>query len=232
MINERQFAQNFSGFWRTSLPNLESVLRVLNLGPERLQRPLAPLSDPHRRDLISEAGFRLSSQKWRGGLIADADVAGAYHAAVNFLVDEADLGTEEKYPFLDAVERDEVIQLSKRIGELIKYKSPITVKFFPEFSGLGMLGQCRGDILCAGTIVEIKYVDRAFRSTDLKQAISYAALGRLSGQNISDILIYNPLRGTYIESSLIDLVFGASGQSVEQFEFEMTQALSASGVSR
>lgn len=232
MISERQFSHNFTGFWRASLPNLEAVLRVLNLGPERQQKPYLSRNNPQRRDLISEVGFRLAAQVWKAGRLADGDVATAYQSAVNFLTDEADLGEGATFPALNEVETDEALHLCERIHDLVRSRGQRAVEFFPAFAGLGMLARCQGDILTGSSIIEVKYVDRAFRSTDLKQALTYAVLGRISGQTIDELIIYNPLRGTFIESTIADLVFGASGQSVDAFQFEFVQALTSSGVSR
>ena len=233
MINERQFSFNFSNFWRTSLPNLEAVLRALNLGCERIQRPLVPQTDPQRRDLISETGFRLAASKWRGGRIEASDVSAAYESAVSFLVAEAELAGAGSYPPLNADEQSEVLEICRRIGEFIRHRSPRLVRFFPEFPGMGLLGRCYGDMVIDSTVVEVKYVDRAFRSTDLKQAITYAALGSTSDKTgFDNIISYNPLRGTYIESEFYDLIFGASGRTVEDFKFDFMDALSGPGISR
>lgn len=232
MINERQFALNFTGFWRSSLPNLEAVLRVLNLGPEREHKPYVPSSNPQRRDLISEVGFRLAAQTSQTGRVSGSDVTLAYEKAVAFLVDEADLGGKANFPPLSELERDESVHLCERIREFLRYRRHRPIEFFPSFAGVGMLARCHGDILVGETIVEVKYVDRSFRSTDLKQAITYAMLARIAGTKIDGMIVFNPLRGTYVEMSLFELVFGASGQSVEEFEFEFIQALSSSGVSR
>lgn len=230
MINERTFSHNFSGFWRSALPNLESVLRAMNLGYERLQRPLQPESEPHRRDLISEVGFRLAAAP---APFSPSKLDDAFGQASAFLRGETDGATTAEYSPLTAVEEEEVQRVSSRIAEMASSLGSQTRTYFPEFRGLGMLEKCRGDIKVGRTIVEVKYVDRAFRSTDLKQAIVYATLANIPSRGeINEIVVYNPLRGTFVISSLFDLIFSASGRSTEDFEFEFANVLSSSGVSR
>lgn len=224
MISEHEFAVHFSSFWRSALPNLESVLRTLNLGYDRIARPLKPTTSTHRRDIISETGFRLlglsvGKRKRPEDLIEEATAE-----AAKFLThDRVGLSNDEAA---------EALELCRRLGSYVQ-SSGGSVEFMPSFPGHGMMTSCKADLLVGDTIVEVKYVDRAFRSTDLRQLLCYCGLRYLSEkQSFKRVAVFNPLRGIAITIPLVELVDSASGRAPEDFFQDMSYVLSSGEISR
>ncbi|MCP8883875.1 hypothetical protein NIM87_10220 [Devosia sp. XJ19-1] len=181
--------------------------------------------------MISEVGFRLAALGDKPPIEENLSVA--FDEATRFLSSETSSNASTDGIRLTAPELSEVTSIAQRITELCRSVGGKDVTFFPEFRGLGMLEKCQGDIRVDDTIIEIKYVDRSFRSTDFRQALTYATLANLGGDNgIDRIILYNPLRGTYVDTTLEELIFSSSGRSVEEFEFEFLSVLDGSGVSR
>jgi hypothetical protein len=237
-MNERQFSSLYSGFWLASLPNLEAITRALNYGYTRFQRPLRSRIDPQRRDLVSETAFRLAGLRLSD---PDAKISGqmmddAEEQARTYLRDAPTVPVEA-IPRLNFSERSEVRTLAHRtllFSLLRRTDEPRAVTFMPPFSGHGALEPCSGDLVLDGKeIVEIKCVDRTFRSSDLRQVLTYSALQYFSEGSTFDLAtVFNPLKGTYITASLDELIFGAGGKTKEEFFHEFSFELASGELSR
>lgn len=224
MITERTFASQFNNFWRASLPNLEAVLRTLNLAYDRVEIPYKSATDPRRRDLISETGFRLFGLVLDGHRISEATIETAGQLSGAFL--------HASPTRFSAAETTEISEISRRLR---RYTAGLSgpVAFAPPLKGHGMLSPCFADIVVGEQVVEVKYVDRTFRSTDLRQALCYASLRYLAeGNTFSSASIFNPLRGTAISIGISELISGASGRSAEEFFQDFSYVLSSGEISR
>lgn len=225
MISERAFATHFSTFWRAALPNLEAVLRTLNLAAEREFLPLKSQTLPSRRDIISETGFRLFGRALAGGARMPRLVDAAFHEAAAFLG-----GPFDK---LSHTEVEEVLELASRLDAYVHRFGSEGATFLPWFQGHGMIPPCQGDVSAGSCIIEVKYVDRSFRSTDLRQLLCYCGLRYFSTEeNFETMSLINPLRGVSITVGIRELINGASGKSAEEFFQEFSYALSSGEISR
>ena len=222
MISEKSFSIHFSNFWRAALPNLESVVRTLNLAAEREFRPLVPKSLPRRRDMISETGFRLFGQHVAGH---PQSPEMAFHEAETYIGSRA--------APLNDIELAECIAIADRLAVYVRRIGTKSVTFLPLHRGHGMMAPCAGDIAVDERIVEVKYVDRSFRSTDVRQVLCYCALSHFSNEEkYLYMSLFNPLRGTGISISVEELIDSASGRSAEEFYQEFSYALGSGEISR
>jgi hypothetical protein len=225
MISEKAFASRFSTFWRETMPNLESLVRTLNLGGyDRVFRPLGSSELSHRRDLISETGFRLF------GLCYPS-------APAEHFVTEAALRASEYLDFhhrlpLNNLEQAEVIEINRRLTQYTE-GIPGGLEFMPHLAGHGMIGECYADLVVGETLVEVKYVDRSFRSTDFRQLLCYCGLRHfMGGGDYVYAALFNPLRGTAILIEVEELVVQASGRLPSELYLDMSYVLSSGEISR
>ena len=88
------------------------------------------------------------------------------------------------------------------------------VTFEPAFRGHGALEATSGDLAVPNRIIEIKCVDRPYRSTDLRQLLIYCALEFFAeGKSFEVMELYNPLKGTSSANRVDEIVLSASGKT-------------------
>jgi hypothetical protein len=224
MISEHTFSNSFTSFWKSALPNLESVVRTLNYAPEREMLPLKAETDALRRDIVSETGFRLFGLTSAEAAQPSQLLAQAHSQALYYLRREkSDLTKEES---------SEAIELARRLSSYAGSTGGLS-QFMPSFAGHGMMTACYGDLVIGKRLVEIKYVDRTYRSTDLRQLLCYCGLRYFeTGATFSEVSVFNPLRGTSINLGLEELIDSASGRSSAAFFSELSYVLSSGEISR
>lgn len=233
MISERLFASQFSNFWRSTLPNLEAVTRSMNLGYVRISEPVFSKASPSRRDLISEAGYFLFFESVRQPTEHVTVLRPrAVKCALEFLRSNvADFGTDSDE--LDQAEADEVDSLSGWLRNYFLAQGvSINGVVIPKYRGHGIIGSCKGDFEFSNTLVEMKYVDRKFRSHDLRQVIVYAALRYFeNGGSYEAIKIVNPLLGIEFKTDVDELIYSASGSDTPEFFQKLSYAISSGEIS-
>lgn len=224
MISEHTFSSSFTSFWKGALPNLESVVRTLNFAPERLLLPFRGRTEALRRDIVSETGFRLFGLSKATGVQPRQLLAQAHAEALEYLRREQKGLSDE--------ESSEAIELSSRLQSYVRDTGGL-VEFMPSFAGHGMMTSCQGDLIVGKRLVEIKYVDRSYRSTDLRQLLCYCGLRYFDmGSSFSEISVFNPLRGTAITVGLEEIIDSASGRSPAEFFSELSYVLASGEISR
>jgi hypothetical protein len=230
-MNERQLSALFSGFWNATLPNLETVVRTLNLAPERAQPPLVSRINASRRDIVSETAFRSCCLAPKGN-IDSASATQAFQEASTLL------STKEQpnIPRLDDVELKEVEGISFRIRQFVSWvemPQRLEADYEPLFSGIGALETCKGDIRVGEELIEIKCVDRGYRSVDFRQVLIYSALEYLKVKNtFARLTLYNPLRGTYVSLTPDEITNSAGGKTKSEFFSELSYLLGSGEISR
>jgi hypothetical protein len=109
----------------------------------------------------------------------------------------------------------------------------LEVIFEPSFSGCGFLNSCVGDVLIGDELYEVKAGDRRFRSTDLRQLITYCALNYAAGTcAIAKAGCVNPRRGTYFVFDLAAIAYAMSGKSAGELFSDIIYHVSSGGISR
>lgn len=235
MINERVFAAQFSDFWRSSLPNLEVVTRSANLGYERISAPFKPKSNPYRRDLISESGYRLffTLLNTPGSNLEDARRSAVSEAKEFLAVNFAHGG--EPIDDIGDGEASEIDSLVRWLAAYFARFDPSSWRdkvSIPVFKGHGIISACRGDFLIADDLIEMKYVDRSFRSHDLRQVIVYSALRYFeNGELFKNIRMVNPFLGLEFTTNPREIIYSSSGLEVAEFFQELSYVVSSGEVS-
>lgn len=169
MISERLFCRSYPSFWRDLLPFSEVLIRDVNrkwgIPPADKEEPVALT-----RAIANEGSVRLFRRMaGRGGAMDPQDVSDAIAEAASWL------GAADYQ-----LTKDEVAEVGDMAAHLHdKYRVQALV-FGPRFRGCGLLHECEGDLIADTTLVEVKSGHRAFRSPDLRQLLTYAALNSLT----------------------------------------------------
>ncbi len=238
MIDAATFANSYNAFWNAQTPTCEHFVRRLNLdGYDRFRPPMAESGTAKRRALIAEYAFSLFVEHVKdatagGDKRADDDIRQvAWLAAEIRLRPYSAQGVDLDNKF-DDEENGEVQQILKRLNHFFsRIERSITLR--PVFSGCGFVDASEGDVIFGETIYEIKTVDRPFRSSDVRQAITYAALNFASKQfPIDSVGLFNPRRGTFCDINLEEICLEISGRPSEDFLAIVVQAISSGEISR
>lgn len=233
MISEREFAQYYSDFWRNNLPNLEPLVRSINLRSTTIWSEIDSPSDPNRRDIISETAYNLAASSWESG----SDTSEGRLIAESAAQQKISLFKREKIAHslqpLTSGEWKEVEIASKRILGFCREAKPSAVLFRPQFKGHGIIGPCEGDILIGNQLVEIKYVSRNFKSVDLKQALVYALLEVLSGKPAFTVVtLLNPFKGVSSREAVDDVIAAAGGLCLLDVANRFSDCIASGDLSR
>jgi hypothetical protein len=203
MPTAERFASRYASYWSAIFPQLEHFVRITNLGPKRLAPALEIHFPAERQALVSETAFMV----WR----LQSDSASSREQAAGYARERLShlVPTEHLDVQLSADEWSIVSQLAGRIVNYLDTELRLRdVVVEPDIPGCGavsggtpdMLGTVRIGEKHLTAVVEVKSVDRAFRSSDFRQVAVYAALMFASATEIPDLfVILNPLRGTVVE---------------------------------
>ena len=238
MISALDFCTNYPSFWRVHTPHMERFTRHVNLGlTERLAPNLDGDSPPDQRGLINEIANRCFN-KWFDGtrdfynrIKPDdySDVIAECHDYVSKLS-----GGSSIKKAVSANEHKEIKRLCARLAtyvQVVEDGTPFISS--PTFPGYGMLDACSADGICGNTLIEIKSGDRAFRSTDFRQALTYFALNTChKAHPLSNICLLNPRTGLYFKADVDEIAISISGCSKEELIYQITFFWSSGGVSK
>ncbi len=237
MIDAASFAISYNAFWNDFAPTCEYFVRRLNLeGVERFEPPIGK-SSASKRAIIAEFAFSLFVERKKN------NIPGIKKKPENVIQEAAWLETEKRLaPYaveglnlsrdFDKDESDEVDAIAKTLFRFFTNDGRELI-LRPMFSGCGYIDASEGDILFGDTIYEIKTVDRLFRSNDVRQVITYAALNFASKQfSIENIGLFNPRSGQYCEIPLEHVCREISGRPAQELLAAIIQAVSSGEISR
>jgi hypothetical protein len=238
MISERKFAEKFTSFWNSTLPQGAAVSRYINLQRSRFKAPLKGGVSPSRRALVNEIGFRLFTEQIRDSLILEEPPNAVRIQHIG--LDVTNLLSEElrSAPGAQSIEpsSSEVEEALTLAGRLIQFfllnAAGQALTPFPEFRGCGILDNCRGDVLAGTTLYEVKSGDVNFRLDDLRQVLIYCALNHASPRYpIRSAGLLNPRLGVFFVSDLDRLAWGAAGIPADSLFHEINYFLTSQGIS-
>jgi hypothetical protein len=233
MISERDFSLHFSSFWRSALPNMEAVVRSINLSYDRIDDDITATSNSAERDMVSESGYQLFCFVLNDRIASPREyLAPSAKRAERFIHGTNSLSDAEIESFV-ARNSAEIIILANRIIKFCRSRSKDSRFSAPvAMTGHSLVGDCNADLLVENDLVEIKYVDRNFRSIDLRQCLIYTSLNYLKiGASFDNIVLFNPLRGIYVELTYEEVIRGAGGISLIDFIHDFSFAASSGQVS-
>ncbi|MEV4343551.1 hypothetical protein AB0J83_03600 [Actinoplanes sp. NPDC049596] len=184
---------------------MEQVVHWINDEELPLGRPV-PLSTVGMRSaLIAETAFRRAAVD--APLFPENDDAEQAAAAMISQLPRGQFGDAT----LTESEKSETRLIQQN---LTRFSSTLgDAEYFPSIPGCGVVNNSIGDILSFSHLVEVKTVSRPFRSTDLRQLLTYCAMLRASDIPIETISLYNPRRAYRFTDDLEDLSFGLCGRS-------------------
>ena len=237
MIDAATFARSYNAFWQANTPTCEHFVRRLNLnGLERFEPPM-PKSDTTNRAVIAEYAFSLfverRMQEFAGKkrLSPDRIKELAWRATKKRLLPFVSSGLVLNRRF-DAAQRREVDEITSSLEDF--FTSPgRQLMLRPIFRGCGFVDASEGDVIFGNTVFEIKTVDRPFRSSDVRQVVTYAALNLASQQfEIHNIGLFNPRGGQYCDIELGFVCSEISGRPEQELLATVIQAISSGEISR
>lgn len=221
-------------------PTCDLFVRKLNL--ELYERVFPPMNSgvsPVRRALLNEIAFgllRLTVARARArndnpilqqevdSVVSQARARVASLEADPTILDTA-LSTQEKQDYAEQTRR-----LNRM---LVAGADPASILMDPPFPGCGILDNCRGDLVRGQTLFEVKAGDRSFRSVDVRQLITYAALNYQSkAYSIERVGLVNPRLGVRFETELEVLCKEVSGRSAPDLLSDLIYSLSSGDASR
>jgi len=200
MISEKNFAREFTSFWKEYTPWFTDFYR----SGSSLGKKMAPLIEIQEEqdhvyvnNIIAETHFH-NIQK--GG---DYSIEDSYSESIP-AIDAFSRVRREGYELTDEY-RQIILLQARRLASM--YSGPVILS--PEFPGCGIMTNCRGDVIQGARLIEIKAARdsmrrASFRPEDFRQLLIYCALNYLSGDiyEISDIELVNPRRGIRWTSNL------------------------------
>jgi hypothetical protein len=223
------------------MPRLEHFVRFSNLGPRRVFAPLRIEFPAHRQALVSETAFMLWSFGAQPQRSEAASLQRATIAARNRL---GELGMADKVAGqLSSQEIDAVRELARRLDAYTTadHYQLADVRVEPRLAGCGVVTGGVPDILARYgdrqnrpmVVVEVKAVDRSFRSADFRQLAAYVVLYFAEHQVLIEVLaLFNPLRGTSLEVGTEEFFDDAAGAPADELVQRFVGDWSAAGVSQ
>ena len=238
MIDASTFANAYHSFWNSQTPMCEHFVRRVNLeGLRRFASPVVTREQSKRRALIAEYAFSLfvalrigsgifQPKKQRSELEQEA-----WRAARSRLAPYVSRGVDLDGAFNEE-ERVEVEAIFSRLtGFFARSKAPLFLR--PVFAGCGYVDASEGDAVLGGTIYEIKTVERPFRSSDVRQVITYAALNSKSHQYlVNKIGLLNPRSGKFCSFDFEFVCAEIAGTSAQELFMTIIDAISSGEISR
>jgi hypothetical protein len=238
LIDAATFASSFAAFWRSHAPTCEIFVRRLNLdGYERFNVPIASEVAPQRRSLIAEYAFSLFSVRPDVDIqILDADerqrtLELAKEQALVRMSKFGEQGLDLSTNFSDEEDAD-VGRLSDSLRRFFLSRGKRIVTR-PLFKGCGYIDESEGDVLSGDAVYEVKAVDRLFRSIDIHQLLTYAALNSMSAQySLTKLGVFNPRRGIFFEFELDEISREISGRAATELLWTIANSISSGEISR
>jgi hypothetical protein len=199
-------------------------VRWVNSHQASLGSAVTSLGDNQRNALIAEAAFLLASSDFE---YVSGNPSWVESQARRFL---------RKLPRGQAAEdelsSDEWVEIGK-LANVTKYYTSTLVDpvFSADVPGCGVVDSAICDVLAVGEIVEIKTVTRPFRSADLRQVLTYAAMLYAARRPVSRITLLNPRRAVNVTMSISEIATAARGGSAVELLQDLVEWMTGLQVS-
>jgi hypothetical protein len=225
MISEKQFSEQFSGFWNQCLPFLTpQVIAQMNVSrvpmPDSrsfVAKPFDATEDSANNDLVADTGFGIFTAASQAG----KSVHSIRNTALLKRVTESAFerikrlrSSEGKAEMKNLRGMDDSMAIAVRLEDFFENEEAGELVIQPRFKGCGILDSCYGDLFMGNTLYEVKCVERNLRSIDIRQVLAYCALNYQSRQfDIDHVCIVNPRRGISFRFGVESLAQKASGKN-------------------
>jgi hypothetical protein len=212
---------------------MELFVRKLNLRLYGREFPSMSSSvAPSRRGFVNEVAFQLFVATRTNPSVSPETEANATSAARQLILgknssstDTSPLNVEEMLDAKEQLTRLKIFFANKRGGAALE--------LMPAFAGCGIVDSCNGDVYFGTSLFEVKAGDRNFRSIDLRQLLTYAALNYAqSKRRIEEIGLFNPRVGISFSMGIDELCLEVSGHPASHTLSEIIRAISSGEISR
>jgi hypothetical protein len=237
LIDASTFSTSYTAIWNEIAPTCELFVRQLNQRFLKRAFPPMPKTNTPNRTLIAEYGFSLFTERgnnWLKGVPRPlSEIQANAKAETNRRLKPLSAqGVELEYNF-DEAASFEVQEISDRLSKFFLGDGASHLVLRPIFPGCGFIDASEGDVIHERTIFEVKTVDRFFRSNDVRQLVTYAALNSIAKKfDITDIGLMNPRNGQYCVCSMEEVAIEVAGLSKEELCSSIIHAISSGGTSR
>ncbi|MCP1640839.1 hypothetical protein J2T41_000433 [Pseudomonas citronellolis] len=220
MISEINLSRGYSFFWKSSFPLISKLVRKINLQKHHYIDPIESATPPELRALVNEIAFRVfkNSPQTPSKKISEIELSKIITSTTTYISKLEKPNEKQPNQTITSKETKEAKLIADRIAYYFRINEPGEgIEISPKFKGCGILNTCYGDILCNETLYEIKAGERDFRSTDIRQLLTYTALSHTQKDTkIRNIGLINPRLGTFSKISIRDAVEIASGRSIQE----------------
>jgi len=214
MITAEQFARQ-NAVWHRATPTLEQYTRWANKNCHRVGSGVTRRGSASRSALIAETSFLQ---------LIHPDARTAEELARKYVRKlPRSQNVNEK---LTSEEFIEVAGLRANLELYLNYHVRGPVRRAPEFPGCGVVLKANGDLLAGSELIEVKSVVRLFRGTDLRQALTYAALAYSIERSIDRITLLNPRLGVFFTSTASDLALDIGAGSWVELMHDLVETMS------
>jgi hypothetical protein len=217
MMSPEQFSRQAS-LWRNITPMIEHVTRMFNISALNFGRSVWSRSNPDRNAFIAETAFRVVANGVSGRSF-DSSIAEAQARAFILALPR---GASASFP-LQTHEWAEVDALVANLRLVIETRP--TAVFDHEVDGCGVVTHSRLDAIAQDELIEVKSVQRQFRGSDVRQALTYAALLRLQHMEVNTITLVNPRRGRIASMPMTAVSSSSAGTSPIELLEEIAQLM-------
>ena len=229
MITASTFVHKHNSFWHTYFPALDNYVRLVNSGAyTRLYTQYDGHVSPERSYIVSETAFCLAYQNdfSEKGIIESFNTAKKRLSGLS--------GVPRAIEELSMQEINTAQKWAHQLQTMSSLKRERPKKLYnPEFPGCGLLCKSTADILIDdNTLIEVKCVDRSFRSTDFRQLITYTFQAMESGVFINSLVVLNPRKGIFFEENLSQFVLDTSASDILELQGRFRASIGMSGISR
>ena len=234
MISETKFSRYSSSTWRSLTPTMEIFVRKINLELYEREFPLLVSNvDPSRRGFINEIAFQLFAETRIIPFVTKEAEERATSRARQLILRIEESRPSDTSPLNFEEMRDAKEQL-RRLGVFFENEAKgATLELSPAFAGCGIIDACEGDVYFENTLFEIKAGDRNFRSIDLRQILTYAALNYSQSMRTIDLVgLFNPRLGISFCMGLDELCLEVSGRPASHTLSEIIRVISSGEMSR
>lgn len=227
MITVKDFERSNTA-WKRRTPALEQFTRWANAKRRFYTSAVTSVPGLDRSDFIAEIGFSLSSASdLLNGDNFRLAVVDAQKRLAN-LPGHGDMTT----PLIEE-EKKQVLQIASNIQDYIRKYGRDAPQFRPKLSGCGVIIAAEADLVIGSRIVEVKSVNRNFRSSDFRQLITYVVLAYSQGIIFDKMVLLNPKMGFFFETSLEELAVSVGANSgielVTNLQDDISNWLTVSG---
>jgi hypothetical protein len=234
LISETKFSRYSSSTWKSLTPTMEIFIRKINL--ELYEREFDPMTSnvhPSRRGFVNEIAFQFFIESMASPSITEGAQDRAISKARALIVRIEDSRLSDVSPLKPEEMLDAREQLRRLRIFFEKQSNGATIELSPTFAGCGIIDTCNGDIYFGNMLFEVKAGDRSFRSIDLRQVLTYAALNYAqSKRRIDRVGLFNPRMGISFSTGINELCVEVSGHSASHTLSEIVRVISSGEISR